>query len=327
MPQTERQIIPSMEGSSANESYSFDMKENVNQKAAFATLVGRPSVGKSTLINSLCGEKVSIVSPSPQTTRNAIRGIVNRPEGQIVFIDTPGRHVSAKKFNRKLLEVSKRSIGDADVVVYLLDATRAPGVEEASIADCLAPFSERLVVAVNKMDIQSDVVKSIDFLKDRFPTLVQDRIFKISATRDEGLSPLLEKIFEMAPTGKPFYPTDCYTDQDVQFRIAEIIREKAVNRLRQELPHCIYVEIADAEFREMEMGRKKLWVRAFIIAERESQKGMIVGKGGQMVKSIRLAALKDLRSIFDWEIELDIRVKTANDWRTNDALLKRLTGE
>ncbi|MDR0784965.1 MAG: GTPase Era [Treponema sp.] len=303
------------------------MEENIQikQKAAFATLVGRPSVGKSTLINSLCGEKVSIVSPWPQTTRNAVRGIVNRPEGQIVFIDTPGRHISAKKFNRKLLEVSKRSIGDADVVVYLLDATRAPGAEESAVADYLTPFSEKLVVAINKMDIQSDVAKTLDFLKGRFLTLAQDRIFKISAAQNDGLNPLLKKIFDISPIGSPFYPTDCYTDQDVQFRIAEIIREKAVNRLRQELPHCIYVEIADAEFRDAETERKKLWVRAFIITERESQKGMVVGKGGQMVKAIRLAALKDLQSVFDWKIELDLRVKTANDWRTNDALLKRIT--
>jgi GTP-binding protein Era len=303
------------------------MEENIQmkQKAAFATLIGRPSVGKSTLINRLCGEKVSIVSPSPQTTRNAIRGIVNRPEGQIVFIDTPGRHISEKKFNRKLLEVSRRSMDDTDVVVYLLDAVRAPGVEESAVADCLKHFSEKLVVAINKMDVQNDVAKTIDFLQERFPTLAKDRIFKISAMQNDGLIPLLKKIFDLSPIGSPFYPTDCYTDQDVQFRIAEIIREKAVNRLRQELPHCIYVEIADAEFRDAETEHKKLWVRAFIIAERESQKSMIIGKGGQMVKSIRLAALKDLQDIFDWKIELDLRIKASSDWRNNDAVLNRLT--
>ncbi|MDR0644984.1 MAG: GTPase Era [Treponema sp.] len=299
-----------------------------NQKAAFVAIAGRPSVGKSTLINRLCGEKVSIVSRSPQTTRNAIRGIVNGTEGQIVFIDTPGRHISAKKFNRKLLEVSGRSIEDADIVLYLLDATRVPGAEESAIADYLAPFSERLVAAVNKMDIQGESsAKTIDFLKSCFPTLPQDRIFKISAAQNDGLNPLLKKIFDMSPTGEPFYPVDCYTDQDVQFRIAEIIREKAVNRLRQELPYSIYVEIADAELKDAGTDGEKLWVRAFIITERESQKGMVVGKGGQMVKSIRLAALKDLQRIFDWKIDLDLRIKTANDWRSNDILLKRITGE
>jgi GTP-binding protein Era len=307
----------------------FVMEEGIQnkRKAGFVALVGRPSVGKSTLINSLCGEKVSIVSPSPQTTRNAVRGIVNGAEGQLVFVDTPGRHMSEKKFNLKLLEVSRRSIGDADIVVYLLDATRPPGTEEFAVADCLTAFVDRLVVVINKMDVRSETEEIVDFLKGRFPTLPQDRTFKISAAQSAGLEPLLKKVFEMSPIGEAFYPDDCYTDQGVQFRIAEIIREKAVNRLREELPHCIYVEIADAELRETEEGRKKLWVRAFIIAERESQKAMIVGKGGWMIKAIRLAALEDLRRIFDWRVELDLRVKAGGEWRTNDALLKRLTGE
>ncbi|MDR0411770.1 MAG: GTPase Era [Treponema sp.] len=304
------------------------MKENVQveQKAAFVALVGRPSVGKSTLINRLCGEKVSIVSRSPQTTRNAIRGIVNRTEGQLVFVDTPGRHISKKKINRRLLEVSGRNIEDADIVLYLLDATRVPGTEESAVADYLVRFSERLVAAVNKIDIQTDTTETISFLKNRFSALPQNRIFRISAMRNDGLDPLLKKIFDIAPTEQPFYPSDCYTDQNVQFRIAEIIRGKAVNRLKQELPHSIYVEIADAEFKDTEMS-KKLWVRAFIVTERESQKGILIGKGGQMVKSIRLAALDELQRIFDWEIELDLRIKTVNDWRNNDTLLKRLTSE
>jgi GTP-binding protein Era len=305
------------------------------KKAAFAAVVGRPSAGKSTLVNRLCGEKVAIVSPVPQTTRNAIRGIVNRDAGQIVFVDTPGRHKSEKKFNRKLLAVSDRSMEDADLILYVLDASRPPGGEEEAIAERLLPLADRLVAAVNKTDLSgADFEGAFAFLGDKIPALERDRIFQVSALKNRGLEELLDCLFRLAPQGEPFYPADFYTDQEVQFRIAEIIREKAVARLREELPHSIYVDVADMEFRDGPSGDtgedraapRRLWVRAFIAVERESQKGMVVGKGGQMIKAIRQAAQKDLDRIFDWKIELDLRVKTARDWRHNDALLKRLTG-
>ncbi|MDR0375715.1 MAG: GTPase Era [Treponema sp.] len=292
------------------------------RKAAFVAVVGRPSVGKSTLVNRFCGEKVAIVSAAPQTTRNAIRGIVNREEGQLVFVDTPGRHISDKKLNRKLREVSDRSVADSELVLYVLDASRAPAEEEEKIARDLAGSSKNLVVAINKMDSpEADCAKTEEFLKRFFPNLSEDRRFKISALKNDGLEPLLTTLFAMSPEGEAFYPEECYTDQDVKFRIAEIIREKAMNRLWDELPHAIYVDIADMELKE---NGAKLWVRAFIIAERESQKGMIVGKGGEMIRSIRLAALKEMKRIFDWKIELDLRVKASPDWRHNDGVLSRI---
>ncbi|MDR3192976.1 MAG: GTPase Era [Treponema sp.] len=306
------------------------------KKAAFAAVVGRPSVGKSTLVNRLCGEKVAIVSPVPQTTRNAIRGIVNQAAGQIVFVDTPGRHKSGKKFNRKLLSVSDRSMEEADLVLYVLDAARPPAGEEEAIVEKLLSLADRLIVAVNKIDASGADFEGVSaFLLDKIPALKTDRIFPISALKKQGLGELWDCLFRLAPPGEPFYPADFYTDQDVRFRIAEIIREKAVARLREELPHSIYVDVADMEFRDSPAGSggegeppalRRLWVRAFIAVERESQKGMVVGKGGQMIKAIRQAAQKDLDRIFDWKIELDLRVKTARDWRHNDALLKRLIG-
>ncbi|MDR0998573.1 MAG: GTPase Era [Treponema sp.] len=313
-----------------------------SKKSAFAAVLGRPSVGKSTLVNRFCGEKVAIVSPVPQTTRNTIRGIVNREAGQIVFVDTPGRHKSEKKFNRKLLSLSDRSMEDADLILYVLDATRPPAGEEEAIAEKLAPLADRLTVAVNKIDAPgADLAAPGAFLREKIPGLKEDRIFQVSALKNQGLTELLDCLFRLAPQGEPFYPEDFYTDQDVSFRIAEIIREKAIARLREELPHSIYVDVADMEFRDAgdtpALGdtvpvesrdtaspRRRLWVRAFIAVERESQKGMVVGKGGQMIKTIRQAAQKDLDRIFDWKIDLDLRVKTAKDWRHNDALLKRL---
>jgi GTP-binding protein Era len=304
-------------------------------KSAFVAIVGRPSAGKSTLLNRFCRAKVAIVSPAPQTTRNSIRGIVTRPEGQLVFVDTPGMHISQKKLNLRLLETSARALDEADLVLYVIDASRPPGPEEADAARALLKrpgmVEEKTVCVINKIDIAGagGAESSLSFLSAMLPLLPPSRIFNISALKNDGLDAPLACLFGMAPDGSAFYGDDCYTDQDVRFRIAEIIREKAINRLREELPHSIYVEIADMELRgagEAEAdGDGVLWVRAFIMTERESQKGIVVGKGGAMIRSIRLAALRDLKKICDWNIELDLRVKTAHDWRGDDAALRKLT--
>jgi len=299
------------------------------KKAAFVAVVGRPSVGKSTLVNLLCGAKVAIVSSVPQTTRNAVRGILTRPEGQLVFVDTPGRHASEKKFNKKLMNVADRALDDAELVLYVLDATRSPGPEEQAIAQRLKGLEKRTIAAINKCDTAAAAPqKLLDFLGESLPGLDASRCFKISCFTKEGTGPLLDCLFDMAGEGDPLYPEDYYTDQDLSFRISEIIREKAMNRLREELPHSIYVEVADTELRPApgNSGAQRLWVRAFIITERESQKGMIVGRGGEMIKAIGEAARKELNGILDWKVELDLRVKTGKDWRHNDRIIKKLTG-
>ena len=308
-------------------------------KAAFIAVIGRPSVGKSTLVNCICGEKVSIVSVVPQTTRSAIRGIVNREQGQLVFIDTPGRYKSEKKSNKKLLDISAGAIEDADLILYVMDASRSPGAEDEETAALIAPHAHRVVAAVNKIDLagnspggaggrcvageNADCGAAFDFLSCSLAAVPAERRFPVSAKTGEGIEAMLSALYDLAPEGEPFYSAEYYTDQEVDFRIAEIIREQAINRLRQELPHALRVEIADAQFTEAVPSAQKsapdghvpegrLWVRAFIVVERESQKGIVVGKGGAMIKAIRLAALKELRKIFDWKIELDLRVKTGN---------------
>jgi len=289
------------------------------KKFAFTAIVGRPSVGKSTLLNRMCGEKVSIVSKVPQTTRNAIRGIVNREQGQLVFVDTPGRHASQKKINRKLMEVSQRALNECDLVLYVLDAARAPAGEEEEVVSLLAPLADKTVIAVNKMDVSgADFNRAQQFVSANLPA-AQTRCFSVCANTGEGIEELLAALYALSPQGQALYDEEYYTDQETGFRIAEIIREHAINRLRQELPHSLYVDIADMEFND-----PVLWVRAFIIVERESQKGIVVGKGGEMIKAIRLAALKDLKRIFDWKIDLDLRVKTGKDWRHNEHTLNRL---
>jgi GTP-binding protein Era len=316
------------------------------KKAAFVAVAGRPSAGKSTLINLLCGEKVSIVSPVPQTTRNAIRGIVTRDCGQLVLVDTPGIHISRKKLNLRLAETAARALAESDLVLYVLDASRAPGPEEEAVAAALASrpalpagsgafsagsaaadcgaVAPQVITAVNKMDKSgADYDRVRDFLRRSLPALPDCCCFPVSAKKNEGVEALLAALFERAPCGSPFYPAEYYTDQEIDFRIAEVIRGEAINRLRQELPHAIYVEVADREFHGGK--NQRLWVRAFIICERESQKGMIVGKSGTLIKAIGEAARKELNRIFDWKVELDLRVKTGKDWRHNDALLRKIT--
>ncbi|MDR2702262.1 MAG: GTPase Era [Spirochaetaceae bacterium] len=297
------------------------MKKAAFFKAGFAAVVGRPSTGKSTLINAICGQNVAVVSPVPQTTRNAIRGIVNREQGQLVLVDTPGVHLSERKFNRRLSETAFRTASESDMILYVLDASRAPGPEEEAIAErCQAP----LVAAVNKMDLPSaDFDRAAAFLTARFPALDANRIIPISAKNNRGMDQLLAALFDLAPEGEPFYPEDYYTDQEMDFRIAEIIRGAALPFLRQELPHAVYVEVADRELRNG-VETQRLWVRAFIICERESQKGMIVGKDGKIIKAIGKASRKELNRIFDWKVDLDLRVKTGKDWRHNDVILRKL---
>jgi len=291
-------------------------------KSAFVALIGRPSAGKSTLLNALCQQKVAIVSPVPQTTRNTIRGIVNREEGQLVFIDTPGRHRSDKKLNKKLIEVGNRAKAESELLVYVLDSTREAGEEEAEIVDFLREEQERLVVLINKIDAKNARPQRTRlFIEESFTELPEQRIIPISALKKEHLEEVLQALFALAPQGQPMYDQQVYTDQALPFRIAEIIREKAMLRLKDELPHSIYVEVEDTELRDNE---SRIWIRAFLMVERDSQKGIVVGKGGTGIKAIRQAAQKDLNRILDWKVELDLRVKTSKDWRQSDKTLKRL---
>lgn len=288
-------------------------------KSSFITLIGRPSAGKSTLMNELCGHKISIVAPSPQTTRNRVRGILTEERGQLVFIDTPGYHLSDKKLNIQLKTVSVSSLDDADLILYVIDSSRRAGEEENNLSDLLGKYHAKLIIAVNKIDLsENDSEKLYDNLEEKFPEAV---IIPVSALNSKGIEDLKTSLFKNSPEGEKMYPDEFFTDQDPEFRAAEIIREKAINRVREELPHAIYVEISDME--EAEDG-KVLWIRAFLIVERESQKGIVVGKGGTGIKAIRVAAQKELNTIFPYRVKLDLRVKANSKWRRNDQLLKKL---
>lgn len=294
----------------------------IGEKTAMVTILGRPSSGKSTFLNSACQEPVSIVSPIPQTTRNAIRGIVNTSLGQLVFVDTPGYHDSEKKLNLRLKSVTEEQLEGADCILYIIDTTRIPGTEEQMIIALAENHTENLVVALNKIDLpESNAEKTREFVKQNLPSLPEDRIFEMSAEKDIGIDEILRTLYGLAPVQPHFYTENVYTDQNISFRISEIIRGEAINRLEQEIPHCLYVNIADIESRG-ENG--KLWVRAFLCVERESQKGMVIGKGASMIKSIRMASMKKMKEVFPFKIDLDLQVKVDKNWRQHDNTLSRL---
>ena len=285
-------------------------------------LVGRPSVGKSTFLNTACGQKALITSAYPQTTRNAIRAIVNRDEGQLVFIDTPGLHTSDQKMNRHLVKTAQDALEESDVVLYMVDATREPREEEDQVAHLVTPFLSKCVVAVNKTDDKrADSNRAVAFITDALGEGISDRVVLVSAKTGRGVEDVLEALFGIAEVGPALYPEDVYTDQAVDFRIAEIVRGEAIARLKDEIPHEIYVKVLD-----MHMKGSRLVVRAAVFVERESQKGIVIGKQAAVIKAIREAAARECRRVFPWKVDLQLQVRVDKNWRQNDKTLASLLG-
>lgn len=293
----------------------------VGPKTALVSIIGRPSVGKSTFLNTASGEKISIVSSVPQTTRNAIRGIVNTSLGQLVFVDTPGLHESEKKLNIKLTQIASDQMKDSDVILYILDATREHGSEEEMIASMAAPYKDKLVIAINKIeDNGAKPADAKEFIFSTFKDFPESRIVEMSAKDDVNVNDVLKALYDIAPEAPHLYPEEFYTDQEVDFRIAEIIREQAINRLEQELPHAIYVKIE-----QLNMVKPNLMkARAVLCVERESQKGIVIGSGASMIKTIRVESIKECRKIFPYRVDIDLQVKVDKNWRQRDATLNRL---
>jgi len=309
-----------MENTKIEENESEE-KSKTGPKTALVTIIGRPSAGKSTFLNTAAGEPVSIVSPIPQTTRNAIRGIVNSSKGQLVFVDTPGYHDSEKKMNLRMRNIVKDQLESSDLILYIIDATRSCGDEENLIVGLLKDHQDKVVVALNKCD-QSRAIKVHvhNFVKRQLPEVPENRVVEMSALEGTGVNDVLNALFEMAKEEPHLYPDEYYTDQDVGFRIAEVIRGEAINRLEEEIPHAVYIQIADMEMR----SPTKMWCRAFLCVEKDSQKGIVIGKGASMIKAIRLASEEKLREIFDYKIELDLQVKVDKNWRQKDNTLDKL---
>ena len=290
-------------------------------KCASVAIIGRPSSGKSTLVNTICETKVSIISPTPHTTRNAIRGVYTDSRGQLIFTDTPGWHISERSFSKRMQDIAVSSLEDTDAVLYVLDATRSPGDEEKAIAFMLSGLSVPVVCCINKKDIlsQQQLEEAEAFIKANMPGR---GIFAISAKEDDGIDEILIELFKHAPEGELLYDEETRTDQDLEFRVAEIIREKAMNSVHEEIPYAIYVEVSDLEYNEAE---NKVWVRAFITVERDTQKAILIGKGGANIKAIRVASFKEIKRIFPKsQLELDLRVRADAKWKSNQFVLGKV---
>jgi GTPase len=288
------------------------------KKSAFVAVIGRPSAGKSTLMNKICGGKISIVSPVPQTTRNTVRGIYNDERGQLVFMDTPGIHDSDKKLNKRLHDIAESALRDADIVLYILDTSRKPGKEEEAIAALLGKFTAKTIACANKIDAKgSDSAGTRLFVSEKLPGV---RVFEISALAGTAIDLVVTALFDASAEGPEYYPAEYYTDQEPVFRIAEIIREKIFLHTREELPHAVYVDYTDSHF----TPDGALVYEANLVVERETQKGIIIGTKGSMIKQIREEAESDLADIFEYPVRISLKVKVDPHWKTNEKILKKL---
>lgn len=293
-------------------------------KCATVSIIGRPSSGKSTLVNTICEMKVSITAATPQTTRNAIRGIYTDQRGQLIFTDTPGYHLSDKTINKRMQNVTVGALEDSDAILYLIDATRPVAKEEEAITAMLKGVKSPVVVVINKKDILSSdqIADATAFISKELPS---SPILLASGREDDGVDDILIALFRIAPEGQLLYDEKQYTDQPLEFRISEIIREKTINLLSDELPHVIFVEVSDIEHDE---EKNEVWIRAFINVEREGQKGIIVGKGGENIRQIRKQSFTEIKRIFPgMKLDLDLRVKAQPKWRSNPIVLDKIFKE
>ena len=294
------------------------MNTNANFKSGFVTLIGRPNVGKSTLMNRLIGQKIAITSNKPQTTRNRIQTVYTDERGQIVFLDTPGIHKAKNKLGEYMVNVAERTLKEVDVVLWLVEPSTFIGAGEQHIAAQLKTIKTPIVLVINKVDTvkKEEILKFIDAYKDicEFADIVP-----VSALRGQNTDTVLEVIFKYLPYGPAFYDEDTVTDQPQRQIVAEMIREKALRCLDEEIPHGIAVTIE--KMKERPDG-KVVDIEATIICERDSHKGIIIGKGGAMLKKIGSAARFEIERMMDMKANLQIWVKVRKDWRDSDLFMK-----
>lgn len=288
-------------------------------KSGFVSIVGRPNVGKSTLMNTIIGEKIAIVSEKPQTTRNRIQGIHTCDEGQIVFVDTPGIHKPKHLLGEYMVRVSTRTLEEVDLIYYMTDVTRPLGGGEKYILNQLINATVPVFLLVNKIDLVTED-QTKEFIHSFNGEMSFAEIITLSAVNGTNIPLLLDKTFHYLPEGPLYYPADNVTDQPVSLIAAELIREKALLLTRDEVPHSLAVEME--EFRTQANG--KVYLKAVIYTERESQKGIIIGKSGQMLKTIGEQSRVDIEKLIDSPVYLDLWVKVKKNWRDSEKNLNQL---
>lgn len=289
-------------------------------RAGFVALIGRTNVGKSTLLNAILKEKVAITSPKPQTTRNTIRGILTTEDYQIIFVDTPGIHKPKSKLSEFMIEVAKRTLKDVDLILYMVEPDTSIGPGDRYILDNLKEVDTPVILVVNKIDLvpAERVEEAIKVFKGEYN--FKD-VVAISASLGTNVEVLKEKIVSFLPEGPRYYLDDYITDQPEKLIVAEIIREKMLYFLEEEVPHGVYVEVESIKERE---DKEIVDIDAYIYCEKESHKGIIIGKNGQMLKKIGQAARQDLEEFYGKQVFLQLWVKVRKGWRDNEKLLRKL---
>ena len=285
-------------------------------KSGFVTLIGRPNGGKSTLMNYLIGQKIAITSNKPQTTRNRIQTVLTTEEGQIIFVDTPGIHKAKNKLGEYMVNVAERTLNEVDAVLWLVEPTTFIGAGEKHIADQLKKVTTPVILVINKVDSvkKEEVLASIAAYQDIYDFAA---IVPVSARSGENTKELLKVVYQYLPYGPQFYDEDTITDQPERQIVAELIREKALHCLNEEIPHGIAVVIDS-----MKKKGKVMHIDATIICERDSHKGIIIGKQGSMLKKIGSTARYEIEKMLDMQANLKLWVKVKKDWRDSDFLVK-----
>jgi GTP-binding protein Era len=309
-----------MNDTELNDMYLEEADLPPDHRSGFVAVVGRPNVGKSTLMNAYLGQKIAIVSEKPQTTRNRLLGILTREDAQIIFVDTPGIHAPLHKLGEYMVETAVRSIPDADVVLFIVDASVPPRGEDALVADAIREQVAELpvVTVLNKVDLLPSPERlNTEAYLDMFQPTAW---LPISAVRGDNRDELLELIIAQLPNGPRYYPEDQITDQQTRFIAAELIREAALGRLRHEVPYALAVVVDEFKPRSEDMT----YVGATIYVERDSQKGIVIGQGGKTLKDIGKAARTEIEKLADTRVFLELWVKVRPKWRKKEDDLQRL---
>ncbi len=291
---------------------------NENFKSGFVARVGRPNVGKSTLMNHLIGQKIAITSEKPQTTRNRIQTVYTDKRGQIIFLDTPGIHKAKNKLGQYMVNVAEGTLNEVDVIMWLVEPTTYIGAGEQHIAELLSKVKTPVILAINKIDTVKDeeiIAKAIDTYKNVCPFA---EIVPVSALRNQNTDKMTELLFQYLPYGPQYYDEDTVTDQPMRQIAAELIREKALRLLQDEIPHGIAVTIE--QMKERDNGIFD--IEATIVCERDSHKGIIIGKGGAMLKRIGSQARREIENLMGAKVNLQLWVKVRKEWRDSELYMK-----
>lgn len=287
------------------------------KRTGFATLIGRPNVGKSTLMNCLIGQKIAITSNKPQTTRNKIQTVYTDERGQIVFLDTPGIHKAKNKLGDYMVNVAEHTLKEVDVILFLVEPTSYIGAGEKHIIEQLKKAGTPVILLINKIDTLQKKEELLLYIDAYRKEMDFEQIIPVSAKEGDGTKEVLDAVFSYLPYGPMFYDEDTVTDQPQRQIVAELIREQALRLLEDEIPHGIAVSID-----QMKFARKIVNIDATIICEKDSHKGIIIGKGGSMLKQIGTNARREIEDMLECQVHLKLWVKVKKDWRDSDFLLK-----